>query len=640
MEKRAAFFGLILTLGFLVLAGRLFQLQVVEASRWSEVGQGQRIRFVSLPASRGNIYDRNGRLLASSRSSFSAYLVYTGKPLSDRAVNLLSRLLGLEPQEIREAEKQLSPSFGRPYEPVPLALDLDTRAHTLLEEYRDELPGVVVEAEPVRYYPGLPEFPDLGGRLMAHVLWQVRKADYGPGLVGTSGLERSFQEYLEGEPGIRQVEVDPLGRPYRVWREKMPQPGNDLVLTLDAHLQAVAERALLQRMEELRRLRSKDCPNGCPADFGAAVVMRVDTGEILVLASVPAFDPNLFATRAHVRPGSAAYRSFLAEWQKLRSDPSQPLYNHATQTTAPPGSAFKLVTAASALRSRVASPREVIVCPGRRYFGGIEFGDWSVHGPVDMVRALLRSCNVYFYEMGLRVGIDRLEEMAREFGLGEKTGLEAYQGLEEEPGWVAGPASKEKLHPEEPRWNPGDVLSAAIGQGDNRFTPLQMAVLTAAVANGGQVLRPYVVKEVRSPRGEVLRRFGPEVRKKVRLKDEEWKIIRRGMEGVMEPGGTAAHVFADFPALTSRLLGREIRLAGKTGTAQAGRRDIPWGWFVGYAPADKPEIAVAVMVRRGGGGSLAAGPVARAIFDAYFGVRNLTKDAAAPGEGMVSPTEN
>jgi penicillin-binding protein 2 len=523
---------------------------------------------------------------------------------------------------------------------VPLALDLDPRAHTLLEEYRDELGGVVVEAEPVRYYPGLPDFPDLGGRLMAHVLGQVRKADRGPGLVGTSGIERAFQEDLEGEPGIRQVEVDPLGRPYRVLREKMPRPGNDLVLTLDAFLQAVAERALLQRMEELRRLRSKDCPQGCPADFGAAVVLRVDTGEVLVLASVPAFDPNLFATRAHARPGSAVHRAFLVEWQKLKSDPAQPLYNHATQTTAPPGSTFKLVTAASALRSRAASPQEVIFCPGKRYFGGIEFGDWAVHGPVNMVRALLRSCNVYFYEMGLRVGIGRLEEMAREFGLGEKTGLEAYQGLDEEPGWVAGPATKEKLHPEEPRWNPGDVLSAAIGQGDNRFTPLQMAVLAAAVANGGKVLRPYVVKEVRDPRGNVLRRFGPEVRKEVRLNPREWQVLRQGMEGVMEPGGTAAHVFADFPALTSRVLGREIHLAGKTGTAQAGKRDIPWGWFVGYAPADKPEIAVAVMVRRGGGGSLAAGPVARAIFDAYFGVRNLAKDAPGDGGGMVSPSEN
>lgn len=655
VERRAWVMFLLAAAVTLVLGGRLAFLQIVQGGKWEDLARGQRIRMVTTPAPRGRILDRHGVVLATNKPTFAAYLVYTGKPLSDATVERLSRILKMDPEKIREAATKLRPALGRPYEPVPLKL-LTEEEQVLLEEYRAELPGVVVEVQPNREYPGLPEdFPAVGPNLAAHVLGYVRKADRGPSTVGEYGIESSYNgdpqaddpaaRGLQGRDGLRQVEVDAQGRPVRVLQQQAPVPGNDVVLTLDARVQAAAEQALLERMAFLRKLRSRECPQGCRAEYGAAVALDVRTGEILALASVPGFDPNGFATRVYAQPGSEDYDRWLADWEAWRKDPGKPLLNHATLDAAPPGSTFKPVSALAALEAGVTTPEERVACPGVFVYGGIAFGDWRPHGSTNLEQALGRSCNVYFYNMALRMKIDDLTRMAGAFGLGRKTGLEARDGLGELAGWVAGPEAKRALMPQEP-WFPSERLSAVIGQAQHQYTPLQMAVMTAAFANGGTRYRPFVVKRVTAPDGTVIREFAPEKEGRAEVSPRNLELVRRGMLAVNQfnPGwrgadsqwGTGSGVFGDFPARSREILGREIRVAGKTGTAEAAvRGEEPYGWYIAFAPYDQPEIAVAVMVRHGGGGSLAAAPVARAMLDEYFG---LNRKPAGPAAPLQRPT--
>lgn len=631
-QRRAMSFGLAATAVAVFLLGRLAQIQLVQGSRWQELGQGQRVRLVAVPAPRGNIYDRNGGLLAGNRAVFTVSLVYTGEPLPEEAVLRLSQILQMPPSDIREAEKLLRPAYGRPFAPVPLKVNIDERTHTLLEEYRHELPGVVVEAAPMRTYAGL----------ASHVIGYVRRPDRGAGAVGAYGLELSYngdpqgldaaELGLQGLDGLRQVEVDAQGRPVRVLREKPPVQGNSLVLTLDAGLQRVAEEALARRMEEIRRLRTQFCPRGCEADWGALVALDPRNGQVLAMASVPAFDPAAFAALSQSVPGSGEARAFQRLWEEWQRQRGRPLYNHATMEALPPGSTFKPVTALAALAAGVTNPRERIVCTGGISYGGIRFADWAVHGSVNLESALARSCNVYFYTMGMRLRIEGLAGMARRLGLGSKTGLEARDGIPEVAGWVASPETKRARHPREPVWYRSENLSAAIGQADNQFTPLQMAVMAATLANGGTRYRPYVVRAVLSPDGGVLRAFEPQVEARVPLDPEDLDAVRKGMLAVTRPerGGTAAAAFADFPRLTKERLGREILVAGKTGTAETGiKGETPYGWFIAFAPFDKPEIAVAGVVRHGGGGSMAVAPVVRAMLDQYFGLNRAVAGTVA-----------
>ncbi|MBX6378157.1 MAG: penicillin-binding protein 2, partial [Clostridia bacterium] len=393
LEHRRDVLVTLMAVAVLVLLGRLAWLQVVQGAYWREMASGQRLRAVTVPAPRGEIFDRRGIPLATNEPAFTVSLVYTGKPLPDRTVQLLAELLHVDAAVIRQAAETLRPGLGRPYEPVVLKVGLTPEEYVRLEEHREDLTGVVVDVRPVRRYPGLPDFPDLGGTLAAHVLGYLQRADAGPGARGSYGLEASYDVLpegvgLRGRDGVRQVEVDFQGRPARVIDEELPVPGANLRLTLDARLQAVAERALLQRMEELRQLRNRDCPSGCPADAGAAVVLDVRTGAVLAMASKPGFDPNLFARRVYALPGSQEYRQFQDELARLNASRGQPFYNHATQDAAPPGSTFKPVTALAALREGVTQPRERIRDTGAVRIGNVVFRDWKNHGSVDLEQAL------------------------------------------------------------------------------------------------------------------------------------------------------------------------------------------------------------------------------------------------------------
>lgn len=642
LEKRSRVLAFLAALIVIMLAGRLGYLQVVQGAYWEDVAQGQRLRLVVTSAPRGNILDREGNPLATNRPAFTAYLVYIGKQPSEETVRLLSEILNMSEDAIWKAADRLRPAVGYPYEPVPLKVDLTEEEHTRLEEYRDELPGVVVEVQPIRYYPG--------DTLAAHILGQLQQDEKGPSTRGTYGIEASYngdphnsgegELRLQGKNGLRQIEVDAQGRPESILQEKPPVAGNNVVLTIDAGLQRVTEKALAERMEYLRSLDRKPCPEGCRAEYGAAVVLDVRTGEILALASVPSFDPNRFAERLHLLPGTPEYDAWQKEWQVLNDNPGKPLLNHATMNAAPPGSTFKPITAIAALETGVINPEERVVCEGLRIYDGHTFKDWTTHGRVNLEQAMGRSCNVYFYEMGARLSIDALAKTAMDFGLGGRTGLAERDGIGEIAGTVAGPEAKKHLSPGEP-WFKSENLSAAIGQAQNETTPLQMALMTAAIANGGVRLRPYLVKSITDPAGGVLREFQPEVMGRVEVSEATLAEVSRAMlsvtvnnkgwAGVDSSRGTAYGVFHDFPDQAHSLLEREIEVAAKTGTAETGLEgEEPYGWFIGFAPFKEPEIAVSVMIRHGGGGSLAAAPVARAIMDAYFGLDRAKAGSLEP----------
>jgi len=651
MRRRNLFIALLVT-WTLVLIGRLYYLQVIMGDELSEYASGQRLRKVYVPAARGQILDRRGEVLATNRPAYSAYLVYTKESLSAEARQLLSSILGISEEDIQAAEEQLK---VRPVPEIPVRLkaELTQEEITALAEYRDRLPGVIVEPQPLREYPH--------GPLAAHVLGYVSQGDRPWRLMGMAGIEKTYDgelvlpggrrvRGLAGVDGQRLVEVDARGRP-RTDRADLvllgpdaekysvpPQPGNNVVLTIDARVQRAAEEALARRIQELRRLRSGPCP--CPARNGAAVAIDVRSGAIIAMASYPAFDPNVYAQLTFVERNDPRRERLVAEVKKYQERPvvmgkpaAGPLLNIAIQSAQPPGSTFKPITGLAAMVRGVLPGR--VSCSGGFRLGSTVFKDWQAHGATDFTKAIGRSCNVYFYQAGLNAGIDAIASVARQFGLGEPTGLRDLAG--EQPGMLSTPETFQAQRPRD-RWTLGQVAISAIGQGINKFTPLQMAVYTATLANGGTRYRPYLVQKITDPQGRVLWEAKPEPLGTVDLPTQFLERTRRAMVTVTRRNGawygTAAGVFADAPYVAG----------GKTGTAQVSNAEREnHGWFIAFAPAgpgEEPEIAVAVLIHNGGGGALAAAPVARAILDAYFagryGLPADPEDAAAAAEAEAS----
>lgn len=613
--------NLLFALVVVVIVGlimRLGQLQIVQGEAFEALARGNRVRLLPVVAPRGQILDRHGQVLASVRPAYTVSLVHMGVRELDRSIGLLSDVLGMTAREIRQKiEKQR----GRLYEPVRLMTDIPPEIHTVIEERRLDLPGVVVEVEPIRQYPN--------GTVAAHVLGYLGEIDrheledgglaeqgYRLGdILGKTGVEKVFDTYLRGRNGGKQVEVDALGRPVRVLGTRDPVPGNDVVLTLDLGLQRVAEESLRQRMEELRA----DPTRPAKAVAAAAVALNPNTGEILAMVSLPAFDPNLFA--------GGISRD---QWLELERNPLNPFTNRAIQGEYAAGSAFKMVTATAALEQNLVSPAEIFDTRGGVYWV-IPKKCWNYerggHGFINLVQGLGVSCNIVFYELGRRAGIEQLARYAREFGLGEKTGLKDLPG--EREGLIPTPAWKARMYPADPRWYLAETLDAAIGQGFHQYTPLQMAVYTAVLANGGIRYRPYLVKEVRAPDGRTLAAFGPEETGRAQISPRTLDIVRQGMLAVTAPGGTAAWAFQGFP----------VKVAGKTGTVETGdpAKD-DHAWFVAYAPYENPQIAVAVLVEQGRGGSVAAAPVARAMLEYYFNPDRAAPVAVLPAvEGEPPP---
>jgi penicillin-binding protein 2 len=604
LKKRFAAVTLFALGIFLLLLLRLWYLQVISAERYRTLSEKNRTRYVSIAAPRGLIYDRTGQVLVDNRPAFDISVLRQEVENPDE---LLTRLAGLLNSDLETLRKRWAAGNRFPrYRPVPLADDVDRETLERVMEHSFELPGVLAEIRPLRSYPFGESAAHLLGylgeiteeELSSEAFRTYRAGDF----VGKSGLEKALESRLAGTAGERRVEVDVQGKKLRILKTLEPMPGRRLFLTIRQDLQQAAEQAFGDQA-------------------GAAVALDVRTGEVLALASKPSYNPALFARGITGQ-----------EWIELLQNPRHPLQNRALKGQYPPGSVFKIVTALAALHSGVSTTKTIVHCTGQQVVGNRTFRCWKAggHGAVDLRKAIKESCDVWFYQAAQKIGIDRLAAMARSLGLGEPLGflLEGERGgLIPDRQW-----KKERFHQ---KWYDGETVIASIGQGYILTTPLQLATMTAAVANGGTVLRPQVIKRIEDTDGKVLLEFRTEIIRKVPLNPAHLKAVREGMVKVVnEPGGTA---------WMSRL--KEIPYAGKTGTAQVVKQrtrlkkgdELPYQFrdhalFVAFAPADNPELAVAVVVEHGSHGSSAAAPIAKAMIARYFGVAQPSAGAPATGE--------
>ncbi|WP_054259095.1 penicillin-binding protein 2 [Propionispora sp. 2/2-37] len=578
-----------------VLIARMGYLQIAQGVYFHQQAEDNRIRLMPMMAPRGVIYDRDGTPLVSNRPGFSVSLVPMTGPIPDTVLNRLSTIVGMKVEDIKAKIKQQ----GSPLAPVRIKDDVGQDIVSKIEERRGEMPGVVIEIQSVRNYVN----KELGVHLLGYVgeisesELEDRKNDgYQSGdIVGKFGLEKVYDKEIRGIDGGAQVEVDVTGRPVRMMGKKEPVLGNSLVLTIDSRIQKAAERAMDNQLNYLqKRLGNVN------AKAGAAVVMNPQTGEILAMVSRPAFNPNLFNGGISVK-----------DWQAINDNPFNPMQNRTINAEYPPGSAFKIVTGAAALELGKVTPEEKILDTGRHWIIPKGNSHGAALGWIDFNVALAKSDNVYFYEMGNRIGIDNLEKWARAFGLGAPTGINLPH---ESEGLVANRKYKEEVYGED--WYLSETFDAAIGQGFQLATPLQMASLISQVANGGHRYRPYVVSKIISPNGDTVKTFAPEVLGNVRISERNLSAIRNALKDVTSPSGTAGYIFEGFP----------VPIAGKTSTAENPHGD-DHGWFVAYGPFDNPTVAVAVVIEQGGYGSDAAAPIARKIMEAAFNLPPF-KDAA------------
>lgn len=596
----------VITVALLLLGFQLYRLTVAESAAWVSRAMNQTQRELPSHGPRGAIYDRSGRLLATSEPVFAAMLIEQDPEHVERILPQLSLLLADgDPAraeriraEVRE-KVQEHVSGGRQYEDLIIKSHLSQSVVATFIERRSEFPGVTLVTQSARRYPnGTIASQVLGyvGAISAQELERPTFAGYFPDAwVGKDGLELSYEQQLQGKPGTRRKLVDPTGRPIGITQETPAEPGSNLVLTLDLELQRVAEQALIERMAWVNAHRDEESN----PIRGALVALEIKTGAVLAMASIPTFDPNLF-----VKYGGMTTE----EYNTYINIPEAPLVNWAISGYAP-GSTYKMGVGLAGVQLGELGLQETIHC-STTYERDPTRGNWYPYdqGFLALDMALAQSCNPYFYETGYRVGIDRLAAFLDQFGFGRRTGIDLPN---EDRGVNPTKASYGD------RWQPGHVFSVAIGQGDVKVTPLQLAVYTATIANSGVRYQPYLVSEIRSPSGDLIERHEPVQAAVVEAAPEYWKQVQLGMrKGVTHPLGTAHLPFLGFP----------IPVAAKTGSAETGL-GYANALTVAYAPYDDPQIAVAVIVEGGAHGSWVS-PAARAVFAQYFGIQEKKSEQA------------
>lgn len=659
---------------FTVLLVRLAVVQFLQNETYETMSKYNRIRLVSIKAPRGEIYTSDGEVLAKNKLVYTVSLSNLEVANKGAIEKELAEILGDRYPEItpQYIETLIEKQKYRLYEPVTIIRDIDWDMVVRLEERRKDLPGVTVTVEPLRYYPQ----KTLAGHILGYVrsidpdeLARFDKERYRMGdLVGKDGVEKSYETYLKGYDGARRVEVDVRGRPVKELVTLEPRSGNNVYLTVDSRLQKVMEQSIVQTLQYLQKNYNPK------ARVASCVLLNVKTGEVLAMASYPFFNPNDFtgfmdtATEDYYFP-------------KGDYDPMSPgaASNRAIRAVYPPGSTFKGITGMAALeRGKLDPQSDYINCQGR-YWLPPKIKCTDAHGPVNLYKAMAVSCNTFFQEMGRRAGKDEIIRVAREFGLGARTGIDLpyeKEGLLPTPEWkkevnaILFDRKYDKLRREldvkyerllaaatsdderqrllrEKRsesakleanyridyrfnttWQAFDTFNMSIGQGSNSYTVMQLANYAATVANGGKRMRPYVVKKVVSPAGKVILENRPRVEESVDVSSGTLAEIRKAFLQVTKPGGTAYGLFAHFPP--------NIQVAAKTGTAQTGRKgdrrnEEFHGVFIAFAPFDNPEIAFAGVVEYGQHGYTSAGRIARDLFEQYFGIR----DHLAPKKPLV-----
>jgi penicillin-binding protein 2 len=584
---------------FGVLIVQLVRLQVIQGDDYAERAEINALREIQIPADRGLIFDRNGRPLVQNAARFSAAVLPGDLPERGAAsvYRQLERTTGVSLTDIERMVTEGVELRGE-YEPVIIKTDIDEETALTLRELEPVTPGLRLITEPTRKY--------LAGGLMSHILGYIGSLsaeeyaalrDQGyliQDFIGKTGVELSYESVLRGRPGKKLIEVDALGRELKVISERVPLDGSNLVLTIDLELQQAVQAALEEHTQQ--------------GDNAAAAVMDIKTGELLAMVSVPGFDNNVFS-------GPLSAQDLAA----LVDAPGKPLVNHAMAERYPPGSTFKTIVGAAALREGIASTATTINSRGyitveNEYDPNViyVFKDWAALGPLDFYGGLAQSSDVYYYYLAggkadegfAGLGEQRVAEYARAFGLGEPTGIDLPG---ESPGLVPDAAWKEEALGES--WFVGDTYNFGIGQGYLSVTPLQLLAAVSAVGNGGRVLRPHVLRDVKDGHDNVVQSYEESVRGLVPVEEEYLAIVREAMRqsvtsGVAKEGAV-----------------KGIEVAGKTGTAEFGET-LPdgthetHGWFVGFAPFDDPEVAVVVFLERGGGSHAAT--VSSKIMDYYF----------------------
>jgi penicillin-binding protein 2 len=627
----------VIVLGMLgVLIARLWFLQVLSGSSYANAAEHNHVRIVSVEAPRGRILDDKGRVLVKNRTALAVGMARDDLPKSPKAALALKKrlasLLGITVQKINQ---RLADRRTSPYKPSILAEDVPQTVIFTIRERQEDFPGVQTLTLPVRTYPY--------GTLAAQILGYVGEtneselktlAGYQLGdSIGRTGLERTYEQYLRGAPGLQKLEVDASGRVLGTLGDDPPRPGDDVKLSIDLDVQKVAENALFQGIERARSRQFPATGQNFRAPAGAAVVLNAKTGAVVAMASYPTYDPSQF-----VGGVSDAYWSFL-------NNPANnfPLLDRATQAAYPPGSTFKPILATAALATGAGSPNGLYPCQTDYRFGDRVFHNWQPrNADITIQQSLIESCDTVYYnfaknwwltenhQQGLgKQPYETMQVWARKFGLGIDTGIDLPQ---ETAGIIPGRAYRqahwdankgfycaqfnkthslvyEDLCQRGYLWRGGDALNMAIGQGDVEATPLQMAVVYAAVANGGNVLVPHLAMQIITPAGKVVKTIGPVVRDRVGAPASAVKYVQHALSQVAVKG-TAVYPYRGWPFST-------IPVAAKTGSAEIVGKQ-PFSWFASYAPANNPQYVVIAMVEQAGFGSQVAGPVVRRIMDELF----------------------
>ncbi len=578
---------------FALLLGRLYWLQVVEAERYRDLAENNRLRLRTVRAPRGLILDRRGRPIAETQGSFDLVCSPVDVKDLEGEMRLLGEIVEFDSDDPQILGKIAAAMKSNPYSGITVARDLTFEQVSVVEFNRENLPGFTIMVEAKRSYPYGPAFAHVLGYVGEASPEEMENSEDGSlsmgDLIGKYGLERLMDNVLRGVNGGRKVEVDAAGRDQRLVEEVPSRAGGTVFTSLDADLQLAAQEAMGNRA-------------------GAVIALAPRTGEVLAFYSAPAFDPNSFARGIR-----------RADWQALNTDPRKPMQNKGLQGTYAPGSTIKPFLAMTALEEKMQEKEKAVVCPGSFRLGNRVFRCWREkgHGHVDMYRALVQSCDVYFYTLGLKLGPDRVAKLEKGAGLGTITGIDL-------PGERKGlvPDTEWKRTVLKDRWNDYESLLLGIGQGAVHLTPLEMTVGYATLANGGEVMRPRVVSRVVKMDGTT-RVYAPEMQRKLPWNPENVEFLHKALAGVVNDYGTGGG--AKLPGIV---------VGGKTGTAQVASvkgkmiksENLPYeirdhAWFIAFAPVDDPQICVCAMVEHGGHGGSAAAPIVKAVMQEFFRTR-------------------
>ena len=597
--SRVLFCSLVILILASIIFTRLFYLMVIESDDYKLRSANNTIRTQSVPASRGLIFDRNGDILASNEPVFQLEMIPEQVKDINKTLENLAELQLISKDNFSEINKRIERNLQ--FKSIVLKRNLDDREVAIFANNRINFKGIDIKSRLSRHYPK--------GEAFAHTLGYVgsiSSGDYSrfdPGFytgkeqIGKTSIERNFESYLRGQPGIQKLLVNVRGRVMETIDQDPFQPGNNLTLTIDSDLQEVAYKAMGDQK-------------------GAVVILDASNGEILVMVSTPSFDPNQLSLGLTQD-----------EFNAFTRNKKKPLFNRAIAGQYPPGSTIKPMIALGALEMGIVEPELYMPCEGKFLLPNYSrpFNDWATHGSVNVVRAIQASCDVYFYEVANEMGIEKMSLFLKKFNLGAPTEIDINpekNGVVPNREWKRNNFSSR----ENQSWYQGETIIAGIGQGYMLATPLQLAVATAIVANRGSAHKPHLLKAIENTKTGELQYIGSEkINYLEDIKEENWDLVHQGMVAVVnERRGTAYGVFPD-----------NSPIAGKTGSSQVfsidrstSDKEVPLelrdhGLFVGYAPLDKPEIIVSIIVENGGGGRVSAAPVAEKIFNSYLG-RTIT----------------